>query len=146
MIVGTSNIGSEILTNRKRPVGLGVQTDSFDLKDERAAVMGEVSKFLKPEFINRLDEIIIFKRLEEKELLQIAKIQVENLSRRLAGLGIKLDFSDEALRKVLSGIDATHFGARPLRRKLETLIENEIATLLIGASRAVGIKKRLELV
>lgn len=138
VVIGTSNIGSDILTNRKRPVGLGAQDSGFDSTDEKSAVMSEVSKFLKPEFINRLDEIIIFSRLKESELLQIARIQVENLRHRLKKLNVELDFTDEALKKVLDGIDALHFGARPLKRKLETLIENEIANLLIGSSKNGG--------
>jgi ATP-dependent Clp protease ATP-binding subunit ClpC len=132
VIIGTSNVGSEILTNRKRPVGLGTQDGDWDKTEERGAVMGEVNKFLKPEFINRLDEIIVFNRLGDEQMRQILDIQVADLKLRLSKLDITLEFSDAAKNFILSGIDTLNFGARPLRRRLEQTVENEIANLLIG--------------
>src|SRR5690606_32275446 len=71
VVIGTSNIGSDIIINQKRPVGLGVQAEKWGEQEERNAIMGEVSKFLKPEFINRIDEIIVFNRLGEDDLKDI---------------------------------------------------------------------------
>lgn len=132
VVIGTSNIGSDILTDRKRPVGLGAQQeDSWDKSQERGAVMSEVRKFLKPEFINRIDEIIVFNRLNEKDLMQILELQIKDLASRLETLGKKLVFNDSAKKFILSGIDTLNFGARPLRRRIEQTVENEIANILI---------------
>jgi ATP-dependent Clp protease ATP-binding subunit ClpC len=132
IIIGTSNIGSDILTTRKRPVGLGAQSEEWDKGSEHKQVMGEVAKFLRPEFINRLDEVIIFNRLEKPELRLILDIQVAGLEQRLATLGKTLEFSDDVKTFILDSIDTLNFGARPVRRKIETTIENEVAILLIS--------------
>ncbi len=134
VIIGTSNIGSEILTDRKRPVGLGAQNELWDQDNERRAIMKEVQKYLRPEFINRVDEIIVFNRLSYEELSRILDIQIEDLRRRLMGMGLELKFTDAAKTYVMNGIDTLTYGARPLRRRLEVTVENEIANLLIAAS------------
>ena len=87
IIIGTSNIGSDILADRKRPVGLGAQNATWGDEEERAAVLAEVKHFLRPEFINRLDEIIVFRRLSLAELSQILDLQITSLTRRLEKSG-----------------------------------------------------------
>ncbi len=133
IIIGTSNIGSEILVDKKRPVGLGSHLDE-DNEDERSAVMAEVRKFLKPEFINRLDEIIIFNRLGEKELYKILDIQLEDLKQRLTEVGYELEVSSEVKDFIVKGMDSYNFGARPLKRRVEQTIENKVAELIITNS------------
>jgi len=135
VIVGTSNLGSDILTDRKRPVGLGAQDDEWNQDNERQSIMEEVRKYLRPEFLNRLDEIIIFNRLGMSELKSILDIQLEDLRTRLLEMNIALSLTDEARELILHGIDTTNFGARPLRRRLEKVVENEIASLLIQHSQ-----------
>jgi ATP-dependent Clp protease ATP-binding subunit ClpC len=132
IIVGTSNIGSDILTERRRPVGIGAQSEAWDDTDERKAVMEEVRRFLRPEFINRLDDIIIFRRLTKAELRKILDLQLADLVRRVAAKGVKLTIAPEVPARILASVDSEHYGARPLRRKVEQWLENEIATLLIG--------------
>ncbi len=145
IIVGTSNIGSEILTDRKRPVGIGAQNAEWDRDDEQKAVMNEVRTFLRPEFINRLDEIIIFKRLGMDDLKKILDIQLKDLARRLDKSGYALTIEPSVREHLLKGIDTVNYGARPLRRKLEQLIENSVASFLIssppppGATLKVGL-------
>jgi len=141
VIVGTSNIGSDILVDRKRPVGLGAQDEEWGDTEEKSAVLKEVKKYLRPEFINRLDEIIIFNRLSDVEITQILDLQVRDLAKRLEHMGISLEFEESAKKVVLGAIDTMSFGARPLRRRLEQLVENEIASLLIN-QKPVG-KSRL---
>jgi len=132
VIIGTSNLGSDILTDRKRPVGLGSQDDEWSIDNERAAIMDEVKKFLRPEFLNRLDEIIVFNRLSIGDLSKILDIQLDDLRKRLEKMRITLSISEKAKELILKGIDTTNFGARPLRRRLEKSVENEIASVLIG--------------
>ncbi len=147
IIIGTSNIGSEILTDQKRPVGLASQMQVWDSTDEKEAVMGELKRFLRPEFINRLDDIIIFNRLEKTELRQILDIQLDDLLKRIKKLGHSLELTEAAKTFVLDGIDTLKFGARPLKRKIEQLIENEVAQILVdhsNQSRALNIKVELK--
>jgi ATP-dependent Clp protease ATP-binding subunit ClpC len=134
VIIGTSNIGAEIMVDRKRPMGLGGQEEDYDDTKESSAVLKEVRNFLRPEFINRLDEIIIFDRLGSEELGQILEIQILDLEARLTAMSIQLSISEEAKKFILTSIDTLNFGARPLKRKLETLIENEIASHIIDAA------------
>lgn len=140
VIVGTSNIGSEILTDRKRPVGIGSQSEIWDKHQENELILKEVRKFLRPEFINRLDEIIIFNSLTSGDLFKILDFQIRNLEERLMSLGMKLRFEPEAKEYVIRSIGSSRFGARPLARSLETLVENEIANLLI---RSRGLPSHL---
>jgi ATP-dependent Clp protease ATP-binding subunit ClpC len=131
IIVGTSNIGSSILMDKKKPVGLSVSDDeSFTTKD-LDAVMAEVKKSLRPELINRFDEIIVFHRLDQPEFSKILDIQIKELQNKVKDLGFELTVSPEARLAILASIDSNQYGARPLRRKLESTIENQIANFVI---------------
>jgi ATP-dependent Clp protease ATP-binding subunit ClpC len=134
VIIGTSNIGSDYLSEKKRPVGIGAQTEEWGKDEERAAVMKEVKNFLRPEFINRLDELIVFNRLSELDLVRILDIQIDDLTRRIAKLGFVLEFGVAAKKVILREIATTSFGARPLRRRLEQSVENKIASLLMSGT------------
>jgi ATP-dependent Clp protease ATP-binding subunit ClpC len=138
VVIGTSNVGAEILTDKKRPVGIGAHQEQWDSSRDFDAVMGELRKLVRPEFLNRLDEVILFNRLGMPELRQILDLQVAELSRRVEAAGIKLDFDQAAKEFVLSHVDTLNFGARPLRRKLETLVENQIAELIIDEAGMKG--------
>ena len=131
IVVCTSNLGSAILTDQKRPVGLGSQTFSRD--DELREIMAEVRQFLKPEFINRLDEVIVFNRLTNEDLRQVLSLQVDDLAKRLAAKNIELTFSDAVKDHIVTLADTLNYGARPLERKLQQLVENKIALLLMDA-------------
>ncbi len=135
IVVGTSNIGSSALTERKRRVGLNVQAEEWTKDDENKAVMDEVKKTFRPEFLNRLDEVIIFSKLSMDDLNKILDIQIDDLAVRLRDSGLDLEFSAEAKEFILDSIDTTHYGARPVRRALERLVENEIASTMIGRSQ-----------
>jgi ATP-dependent Clp protease ATP-binding subunit ClpC len=132
VVVGTSNLGSEILTERRRPVGIGTQTFALSRADEEAQVLDEVKRHFRPEFLNRLDEIIIFNRLTREDLERIMQLQLASLAQRMGKAGHRLDVRPEVVELVLRGIDTTNYGARPIRRRLEQLVENLIATYLIS--------------
>lgn len=136
VIVGTSNIGSDILIDRKRPVGIGAQAESFDRDAESSAVMEEVKRFLRPEFINRLDEIIIFERLSRKDLGDILAFQLKDLTGRLLQQGVTLVVDPSLTNYLLDGMDNAPYGARPLRRKVEQLVENALANWMIAGGTA----------
>jgi ATP-dependent Clp protease ATP-binding subunit ClpB len=89
--------------------------------------MGEVKAQFRPEFVNRIDEIVVFHALDEKNIKSIARIQLGLLEKRLAKMEIRLEVSDAALTEIVSiGFDPV-YGARPLRRAIQTQIENPLA-------------------
>jgi ATP-dependent Clp protease ATP-binding subunit ClpB len=93
----------------------------------KLAVMAEVRGHFRPEFINRIDEIVVFHALDEKNIGAIAKIQLKNLEQRLEKMEMALDISDEALQKIAeAGFDPV-YGARPLKRAIQQQIENPLS-------------------
>jgi ATP-dependent Clp protease ATP-binding subunit ClpC len=131
VIVGTSNLGSDVLTDRKQPIGIGSQVTAWSKDEESKEVFKVVKNFLRPEFINRLDEIIVFNRIGRDEFKQIVDINIRDLRARLQNIGIELEIDEEAKLYIVDAVDTTNYGARPLRRKLEELVENKIAALII---------------
>jgi len=122
VIVMTSNLGSHKIQSM----------DSDDPAVVRLAVMAEVRAHFRPEFINRIDEIVVFHALDEKNIGAIAKIQLRNLEGRLAKMEMSLDVSDEALRKIAeAGYDPV-YGARPLKRAIQQQIENPLSKAILA--------------
>jgi ATP-dependent Clp protease ATP-binding subunit ClpB len=121
VIVMTSNLGSQM-----------IQSMSGEPQDKlKAAVMGEVKDHFRPEFLNRIDEIVVFHGLDQKNITSIAKIQLKRLTERLAKMEMVLEVSDAALAKVAeAGYDPV-FGARPLKRAIQQYIENPVARLIL---------------
>jgi ATP-dependent Clp protease ATP-binding subunit ClpC len=136
IVIGTSNLGSEMLTEKKRPMGLGAQSQPVTKDDEQAAVLEEVRRHLRPEFINRLDDLIVFNRLDAAALAEVVKVQLAALGQRAAAAGYKLEIRPGVAEALLKGVDTMNYGARPLRRRVEQLIENEIANYLIATPTA----------
>jgi hypothetical protein len=95
------------------------------------AVMGEVRKHFRPEFVNRIDEIVVFQALDAKQIRAIAKIQLQRLEQRLAAQDMRLEVSDAALAEIAKvGFDPL-YGARPLKRAIQQEIENPVAKLVL---------------
>jgi ATP-dependent Clp protease ATP-binding subunit ClpB len=93
----------------------------------KLAVMGEVKTHFRPEFINRIDEVVVFHALDEKHIQSIARIQLGYLERRLAAMDMKLEVSDAVLAELAAaGFDPV-YGARPLKRAIRSAIENPLA-------------------
>jgi len=121
VIVMTSNLGSHDI---QRMAG----QDPELIKD---TVMGEVRKHFRPEFVNRIDEIVVFQALDSRQIRAIAKIQLQRLEQRLAAQDMKLDVSDGALAEIAKvGFDPL-YGARPLKRAIQQEIENPVARLVL---------------
>ncbi|HUX26972.1 MAG TPA: ATP-dependent chaperone ClpB [Burkholderiales bacterium] len=133
VVVMTSNLGSQMIQ----------QMSGNDYQVIKLAVMGEVKTHFRPEFVNRIDEIVVFHALDEANIKSIAKIQLGILSKRLAGMEIKLDVSDSALAQIAAaGFDPV-YGARPLKRAIQSEIENPLARRILegefGAKDTVKI-------
>jgi ATP-dependent Clp protease ATP-binding subunit ClpB len=121
VIVMTSNLGSHDI---QRMAG----QDPELIKD---TVMGEVRKHFRPEFVNRIDEIVVFQALDSRQIKSIAKIQLKRLEQRLSAQDMKLDVSDAALAEIAKvGFDPL-YGARPLKRAIQQEIENPVARLVL---------------
>ncbi|MEY2891009.1 MAG: hypothetical protein RJA98_917, partial [Pseudomonadota bacterium] len=121
VIVMTSNLGSQMI----------MQMAGQDSEAIREAVWGEVKAHFRPEFLNRIDETVVFHALDEANILAIARIQLKGLEARLAKMEMKLEVSDEALVEIAKvGFDPV-FGARPLKRAIQSRIENPVAKLIL---------------
>ena len=121
VIVMTSNLGSQMIQ----------QMSGDDYQVIKLAVMAEVKTFFRPEFINRIDEMVVFHALDQKNIAAIARIQLSYLQKRLAKLDIVLEVSDAALAELAAaGFDPV-FGARPLKRAIQERIENPLAKQIL---------------
>ena len=143
VIIMTSNLGASHL----KPSGpvMGFSTGGDSTKDREASfavakkeIMADVKRFFRPEFLNRIDEIIVFKPLEQKDLRQIVDILLKDLTKRLGEKGVALDWTtaaDDVL--VEEGTDFA-YGARPLKRAIQKLVEDPIAEMLLSSSVKEG--------
>ena len=121
VVVMTSNLGSQMIQ----------QMAGDDYQVIKLAVMGEVRTHFRPEFVNRIDEIVVFHALDEKNIKSIAKIQLGILTKRLAGMEIGLEVADSALAEIAkAGFDPV-YGARPLKRAIQSSIENPLAKRIL---------------
>ncbi|MGA0033797.1 MAG: ATP-dependent chaperone ClpB [Burkholderiales bacterium] len=121
VIVMTSNLGSQMIQ--------GMQGDDYQVV--KLAVLGEVKTQFRPEFINRIDEIVVFHALDEKHIKSIARIQIGYLEKRLAQMEMKLEVSDAALKEIAAAGFDPIYGARPLKRAIQSQIENPLAKLML---------------
>jgi ATP-dependent Clp protease ATP-binding subunit ClpA len=133
VIIMTSNIGGEYIRQIEQ---LGFVDESHKNKiakeeDLKEKILDSLKNYFKPEFLNRIDDIIIFKSLSEKDIVKIVDIQLARLSRRLAARRIKIE-TDAPARRILvrEGYDP-HFGARPLKRVIQRRILDPLANLII---------------
>jgi ATP-dependent Clp protease ATP-binding subunit ClpB len=97
----------------------------------KLAVLGEVKNYFRPEFINRIDEVVVFHPLDEKNIKSIARIQMKGLEKRLANMEMKLDVTEAALAEVANAGFDPIYGARPLKRAIQAQIENPLAKAIL---------------
>jgi len=127
IVIMTSNLGSDYLLK-------GIDATGNLLPGTRDKVMGEVKKYFRPEFLNRLDDIVVFKPLSPGQLSEIVKLQLGTMSHRLEDRDIELKLSDEATRWILAQAYDPFYGARPLRRFLEKHITTNLSRMLIAGT------------
>ena len=132
VIIMTSNVGAKLITDKKT---LGFieekENGEKEYQDIKKDVMGELKKEFKPEFLNRIDEIIVFHKLEDKQIRKIVDIMLNNVAKLLKEQGIKLTVDENAKDLVAKkGTDKT-FGARPLKRAIQTMVEDKIAEAML---------------
>ncbi len=135
IIVMTSNLGSQLIQD---------MTDEADYHKMKAAVLGVVQAHFRPEFINRLDEIVVFHALGKREIREIARIQLERLHQRLAERQIGLEVSERALEYLANvGFDPV-YGARPLKRAIQQHLENPLARMVLAGEFGAGDVVRVD--
>jgi ATP-dependent Clp protease ATP-binding subunit ClpB len=137
VIVMTSNLGSHQIQAMFDESG--TDADSPEAYTQmKAAVMGVVQAHFRPEFINRLDDIVVFHPLDKAQIRDIAKIQLQGLEKRLAERGIRIALSDDALTLLGNvGFDPV-YGARPLKRAIQAQIENPLASRILSGEFGNG--------
>lgn len=140
VIIMTSNLGaSEILGTGSSKLGFNNTEDSKSEKDTiKDKVMAEVKRAFRPEFLNRIDEIIVFDRLEKEDIKKIAGLMLSSLEKRLADNEIKVTFTDKAVERISDeGFDKV-YGARPLRRAIQSRIEDMLSEKIIDGEISAG--------
>jgi ATP-dependent Clp protease ATP-binding subunit ClpB len=122
VIIMTSNLGSDLIQKMTQD----------DYQIIKISVMAEVKNYFKPEFINRIDDVVVFHGLGEKHLCDITKIQLENLLLKLKKIGIEAKVTDRAISEIgKAGFDPI-YGARPLKRAIQNEIENKLSTEILS--------------
>ena len=145
VIIMTSNIGARLITEKK---SLGFtnsaeEDEAKEYEDIKKNVMAELKKQLRPEFINRIDDIIVFHKLNDEEINSIIDLLLKNVEQRLVeqGLNIKIDKSvKELIAK--KGVDK-EFGARPLRRAIQNIVEDKLAEEILDGNIKPGVEAKL---
>lgn len=137
IIIMTSNVGASLITDKTGGLGFsGGESGAMDYEKIKDKVMGELKRCFKPEFINRVDDIIVFHQLTQENIEEIAKRMLKTLSDRVRSLGIELSFDDEVIEKIAkAGFDPI-YGARPLRRAVRSQIEDRLSEKILDGSVA----------
>lgn len=138
VIIMTSNVGAREIT-ATTPLGFTSSANGgMDDKEMKQRVMGEVKKLFRPEFLNRIDEIIVFKSLTEEEIVKIVDLMIADLRERLIEQNMTISLTPEASRFVAKEGTDLSFGARPLRRAIQRLIEDPLSEQLLEGRWSSG--------
>jgi len=153
VVIMTSNIGSEFLASRSgalgfAPVGAGDGADSYGFGEDdlRARVMGKLREAMRPEFINRIDEIVLFRKLDRSQLHAIVSLLLQETALRLLAQGMTLSVSDAAVDWLAEHGYEPEYGARPLRRLIQREVDDRIANLVVGEAVTDGDTVRIDVV
>ena len=138
VIVMTSNLGSEYLASRSGAIGFTTTGREFDDADLRDRVMGKLREAMRPEFLNRIDDIVMFRKLEKEQLRDIVRLLLDRTSKRLASREVSLEVTDAAVDRLAEVGYEPEYGARPLRRVIQREIDDRIADLFVAGELVDG--------
>jgi ATP-dependent Clp protease ATP-binding subunit ClpC len=143
VLIMTSNIGSDIISGTGRSVGFatGSVSPAQDLQDRLKRRLGE---HLRPEFINRIDEIIVFRQLETDQLRRITEMMLDETRRRLQAQDVRIELSPAAVDWLADRGFQPEYGARPLRRTIQRELDNRLSSMLLSADLAPGRLVRVD--
>ena len=139
IVIMTSNVGAEAL-KRNKHLGFNVQDESRDYSDMKGKVMDELKKAFRPEFLNRIDEIIVFHMLEKKHIQEIVTLMVNQLVNRLKEQEIELELTSAAIEAIADKGFDREYGARPLRRAIQKHVEDRLSEELLKGEIEKGQK------
>lgn len=138
IIIMTSNVGASKIVDNKSALGFGgEENEKRNIED---LVMEDLKKTFKPEFLNRIDEIIVFNRLEKDDIKEIAKRMLKSLKKRLADMDMEIEFTDAAIDSLADAGFDNVYGARPLRRAIQQKIEDPLSELILENKVKAGEK------
>ncbi len=142
VIIMTSNAGASLITDKK--AGLGFtdeqEEENYDRREKKIAdaVTAELKKMFKPEFLNRLDDIIVFNSLKQSDIEEITRRMLETLKNRVEDMDIKVSFTENLVKKIASeGFDPV-YGARPLRRAIQSKVEDLMSEMILDKKLKTG--------
>jgi len=135
----TSNVGAELL-KKQTTLGFGAPREGHDYDSMREKILDETKRVFKPEFLNRLDEIIVFHSLEKSHLLQIVDLEVEKVKIRLKAKEVEIILDNLAHEFVIEKGYDPNYGARPMRRAVERFLEDPLAEEILRGNVKAGTK------
>lgn len=139
VIIMTSNLGAKHIAQGSSAIGFGENAGKLTDEQIKTAVTGELKKAFRPEFLGRIDEIIVFSQLKKEEINLIAEKMIRELKDRLHSMDIDMEFTPEVISKVSDAGFDTVYGARPLRKALQSLVEDKLSEeILSGKIQANG--------
>lgn len=133
IIILTSNVGTRQLSEFGGGIGFGA--DNLDDKSSERTLMKALQRTFPPEFVNRLDNVVVFHSLNDETLAQILSLELRPLEQRLEAMGYKLHLKDETRQKLLEQSRDKQYGARPVKRAIQTLVEDPITDILLAGGR-----------
>lgn len=134
IIIMTSNVGARLITEKQSSLGFNSENENAEeseKKDIKELVTGELRKVFRPEFLNRVDDIIVFNKLNKDEIKQIAVKMLKTLENRLDRMNIKISFTDNAISEIADKGFDENYGARPLRRAIQNEIEDPLSEQML---------------
>ncbi len=134
IIIMTSNVGARLITEKQSSLGFNSENENAEegeKKDIKELVTGELRKVFRPEFLNRVDDIIVFNKLNKDEIKQIAVKMLKTLENRLDKMNIKISFTDNAVSEIANKGFDENYGARPLRRAIQNEIEDPLSEQML---------------
>ena len=140
IIIMTSNVGARLITDKQTSLGFSLSSNDMDKEKLRETVLEELKKVFKPEFLNRVDDTIVFNKLTNDDIKRIAKNMLENVKARAQALDIEVVFSEDAIAAISDeGFDPV-YGARPLRRAIQSKIEDKLSEEMLKGDVKPGEK------
>lgn len=128
----TSNVGAKMITESKRlGFSSGEDKSQENYEESKKEIMQELKKEFRPEFINRIDEVIVFHKLEEDELLEITDLMLGKLRKRLEEQGIIVEIDESVKKLIIKNGSVKEYGARPIRRAIQAIVEDNITDQIL---------------
>ena len=143
VLIMTSNVGAQTI-NKTKSLGFGNDEEGLSYKEMKARVQSELRKIFRPELLNRIDETIVFHKLEREDMRHIIEIQVKRLRQQMAERDVTVEFTKAALDKLSDAGYDPAYGARPLRRVLQRMIEDPMSEMILRGDIPEGSKVTIE--